>query len=155
MNDESSNSFEEAKPEPDPHVHPVNSFIDKMSLQFLLNKTHYQKYLAKTDPQLYAEKQDFLESCSRYRRPIVDMTDQLLDNPDCPHYSREVCDAFDKYAQTLIRYLEVKERSDNAQKAFHLDDADEDDTLFPETMNNTVVSTTAKTGTLDSFILRR
>jgi hypothetical protein len=154
LEDSSHNELPE-KPEPHIHVCEVNSFIDKISLEFLLNKTHYQKYLAKTDPQLYAEKQEFLESCSQYRRPIVDMTARLLDNPNHPHYSREVCDAFDKYAQTLIRYLEVKEKSDNAQKVFQLDDDDnEEDTLFPDTMNNPVVSR-PKTGTLDSFILRR
>jgi hypothetical protein len=154
--------------EPDHHIHPVNSFIDKISLEFLLNKTHYHKYLAKTDPQLYAEQQDFLESCSHYRRPILDMTAGLLENPKSTQYSREVCDAFDKYAQTLIRYLEVKERSDNAQKVFQLHDDDDDETLFPESMNHVVSSnptapkhsktgtkTSTKTGTLDAFVLRK
>jgi hypothetical protein len=152
LDDPSHNEMSE-KPEPHVHVREVNSFIDKISLQFLLNKTHYQKYLAKTDPQLYAEKQDFLESCSQYRRPIVDMTAKLLDNPDYPHYSREVCDAFDKYAQTLIRYLEVKEKSDSIQKNFDSDGSDED-MLFPD--DSTLKQPLQKCShTLDRFVLRK
>lgn len=145
----------------EPHIYPVNSFIDKMSLEFLLNKTHYQKYLAKTDPQLYAEQQEFLESCSQYRRPILDMTARLLENPKSTQYSREVCDAFDKYAQTMIRYLEVKEKSDSVQKIFNMDDdSDDNETLFPESMNHVVSSNSpapkhSRTGTLDAFVLRK
>jgi hypothetical protein len=139
---------------------PTNSFVDKITLELLLNKTHYQKYLCKTDPQLYAEKQEFLESCSRFRRPIVDMTTRLLENPNCNNYSREVCDAFDKYAQVLIRYLEIKEMSDQAQSVF--DNDDDDDTLFPESMNLITEKESSKkskpsnrSSTLDSFILRK
>jgi len=158
LDDPSHNEMPE-KPEPHVHVCEVNSFIDKISLEFLLNKTHYQKYLAKTDPQLYAEKQEFLESCSQYRRPIVDMTAKLLDNPDYPHYSREVCDAFDKYAQTLIRYLEVKEKSDSIQKNFDSDDGSDEDMLFPDDSRpnpNPLQKPLHKSSnTLDGFVLRK
>ena len=156
--DSSNNDMEDMKEIPEPHIHPVNSFIDKMSLQFLLNKTHYQKYLAKTDPQLYAEKQEFLESCSQYRRSIVDMTARLLDNPNYQYYSTEVCDAFDKYAQTLIRYLEVKERSDSIQKNFDSDGSDED-MLFPDDSrpnpNPSQKPLHKSSNTLDGFVSRK
>lgn len=152
--DSSQNDISETEVEnPGPPACQVNSFIDKISLQFLLNKTHYQKYLAKTDPQLYAEKQEFLESCSQYRRPIVDMTARLLDNPNCQHYSTEVCDAFDKYAQTLIRYLEVKEKSDSIQKNFDSDGSDED-MLFPDdSISKKPLQKSPHT--LDAFVLRK
>jgi hypothetical protein len=132
----------------------TNAYVDKLTLELLLNKTHYQKYLAKTDPQLYAEQQEFLGSCSRFRRQIVDMTARLLDDPKCSQYNSEVCDAFNKYAQTLIRYLEIKEMSDNAQKLFDSDSAEEDDMLFHESMNRPV-SRQNRRGTLDAFVLRR
>ena len=108
----------------------TNKAIDKITLELLLNKTHYAKYLAKTDPQLFAEYQEFLESCNHFHNPIVEITTQLLNNPKETQYGQSVSDAFDRYAKTLIRYLEVKEMSDNVQDS--LFDRDDEDTLFPE-----------------------
>jgi len=146
-------------------VDPTNAYVDKLTLELLLNKTHYQKYLAKSDPQIYAEQQEFLESCSRFRRLIIDMTARLLENPKNPQYNGEVCDAFNKYAQVLIRYLEIKEMSDQAQSVFDSDGSDDADILFPESMNSVVhpknnskpnkLHRSNRSSTLDDFILRK
>ena len=113
----------------------TNAFIDKITLELLLNKTHYQKYLSKTDPQKFAEYQEFLENCSKYRRSIIDITICLLNDPKTKQYSQEVGDAFDIYTKTLIRYLEVKERSDNIQETNHFTQDEDDDVLFPAIMD--------------------
>lgn len=110
------------------------SYIDQLSMEFLLNKTQYQKYLVKTDPQKFAEYQEFVEQCHRLRRPIVDMTARLLDNPKRTTYSQEVSDAFQKYAQVLIRYLEIKEMTEQIDEDNSREGSDED-TMFPESMN--------------------
>jgi hypothetical protein len=107
------------------------SYIDKLSMELLLNKTQYQKYLVKTDPQKYAEYQEFVENCHRLRRPIVDITARLLDNPKRNTYSEDVSEAFQKYAQILIRYLDIKEMTEQAED---LDGSDED-MMFPASMN--------------------
>jgi hypothetical protein len=69
-----------------------------------------------------------------------------------------VCDAFDKYAQTLIRYLEVKEKSDSIQKNFDSDGSDED-MLFPDdsTSNPKPLQKPLhkSSNTLDGFVLRK
>ena len=111
---------------------PSNKFVDQISLEFLLNKTQYQKYLKKTDPQKFTEIQEFSENCSRLSRPIMDMTMRLLQTPKTDKYSQEVQDAFDRYARILIRYIEMKEMTDQLQSEY---DNHDEDTLFPETMN--------------------
>lgn len=112
---------------------PSNKFIDKLSLEFLLNKTQYQKYLQKTDPQKFVEMQEFSENCSRLSRPIMDITMRLLQDPKTDRYSQEVQDAFHLYAGSLIRYLDIKEMTDQIQEEY-VDDDDEN-TLFPASMD--------------------
>jgi len=105
-----------------------NPSIDKLTMELLLNKTHYAKYLSKTDPQKHSEYQEFLGKLSTYREDILAMTETLLCNPK-KMYTNEVGQAFDNYVQTLIKYLEIEEMNKQGD--------DESDTLFaPTLMNN-------------------
>jgi len=115
---------------------PENKYIDDLTIQLLLNKTNYAKYLSKTDTQKYEEQQQFVLDCERFRGPILDMTKRMTQDPTLT-YSSEVYDAFNQYARILIRYLEVKERSDELQKEYDEgSDEDDSDVLFPSTMND-------------------
>jgi hypothetical protein len=114
---------------------PENKYIDDLTIQLLLNKTNYAKYLSKTDTQKYEEHQQFVLDCEQYRNPILDMTKHMMRDPTLS-YSSEVSDAFNQYARIIIRYLEVKERSDEQQKENgHGCSDEEEDVLFPSTMN--------------------
>jgi heptaprenylglyceryl phosphate synthase len=107
-----------------------NPSIDKLTMELLLNKTHYAKYLSKTDPQKHSEYQEFLGKLSTYREDILTMTETLLVNPK-KMYTNEVGQAFDNYVQVLIKYLEIEEmnkESDNIN--------DDPDTLFAPTLMN-------------------
>ena len=106
-----------------------NPSIDKLTMELLLNKTHYAKYLSKTDPQKHSEYQEFLGKLSTYREDILTMTETLLVNPK-KMYTNEVGQAFDNYVQTLIKYLEIEEMNKEA-------DNDDPDTLFSPTLMNT------------------
>jgi hypothetical protein len=102
---------------------PSNVYVDKVTLELLLNRTNYQKYLSKSDPQKHAEHQEFLSKTAEFRDEILEMTTELLDNPK-KMYTNEVGDAFDQYVQTLIKYLEI-------EKANTLTEDADDDVLFP------------------------
>ena len=109
--------------------------MDQLTMSLLLNKTQYHKYLAKTDAQKHAEYCEFLEGCSLRREQIVDTTVNLLDNnnknKEINKYSQEVQNAFNEYAKTVIRYLEIQESMNSRYK-----DKDEDeDMMFPPSMN--------------------
>lgn len=108
---------------------PRNSHsIDKLTMELLLNKTHYAKYLSKTDPQKHNEYQEFLGKLSTYREDILTMTETLLCNPK-KMYTNEVGQAFDNYVQTLIKYLEIEEMNKESGN-------DDPDTLFTPTLMN-------------------
>jgi hypothetical protein len=85
---------------------PTNAFIDKITLELLLNKTSYQKYLSKTDPQKHSERQEFLYKVDKYQDSILSITADLISDTK-KQYTIEVSEAFDTYAQTLIKYLEI------------------------------------------------
>lgn len=106
-----------------------NPSIDKLTMELLLNKTHYAKYLSKTDPQRHSEYQEFLGKLSTYREDILTMTETLLCNPK-KMYTNEVGEAFDNYVQVLIKYLEIEEMNKEP-------DTDDPDTLFASTLMNT------------------
>jgi heptaprenylglyceryl phosphate synthase len=105
-----------------------NPSIDKLTMELLLNKTHYAKYLSKTDPQKHSEYQEFLGKLSTYREDILTMTETLLCNPK-KMYTNEVGQAFDNYVQTLIKYLEIEEMNKESVN-------DDPDTLFAPTLMN-------------------
>jgi hypothetical protein len=107
-----------------------NPSIDKLTMELLLNKTHYAKYLSKTDPQKHSEYQEFLGKLSTYREDILTMTETLLCNPK-KMYTNEVGDAFDNYVQVLIKYLEIEEMNKEVEIS-----KDDPDTLFSPTLMN-------------------
>jgi hypothetical protein len=107
-----------------------NPSIDKLTMELLLNKTHYAKYLSKTDPQKHSEYQEFLGKLSTYREDILSMTETLLVNPK-KMYTNEVGQAFDNYVQTLIKFLEIEEMNKDSDNG-----NDESDTLFAPTLMN-------------------
>jgi len=106
-----------------------NKRIDQLTLELLINKTQYEKYLAKSEPQKWSEKQAFLANCEKYYNPIMKITSQYLKDPDT-QLGIDVDNAFSNYAQCIIRHLEIKELA-NAN-IDNIDEVDED-ILFPDT----------------------
>lgn len=113
--------------------------IDQLTMELLLNKTQYQKYLAKTDAQKHAEYCEFLDNCSKYRQSILTMTTDLLDKGcESNLYSQEVQTAFEEYTKTIIRFLEIQNAINSRwsnQRGYQDEDEDED-VMFPPSMNS-------------------
>jgi len=63
-------------------MQPPSQDIDKLTLELLINKNQYKKYLSKTDPEKFKTNQEHLEKINKYRGKIMTMFSQLLDNPD-------------------------------------------------------------------------
>jgi len=105
------------------HIKPPTSFVDKITLELLLNKGTYQKYLSKTDPEKHQYYQEFLKNIEKFRTNILEMTEELLENPKL-QYTNEISETFDAYIQALIKYLEIEAESEKHT-------GDNDDILFP------------------------
>ena len=82
--------------------------IDKMTLEFLTNKTQYQRYLSKIDPKKNKEHLDYLSAVQNYRRKILDMTCDFLDDPD-KMVTLEINEGVEAYFKTMIKYFEIRD----------------------------------------------
>ena len=85
-----------------------NEFVDKVTLEFLMNKKQFKKYVAKTDPDRHEEIEKHLFNVAKYKPAILRMTTDLLDDPE-KQVNLVVNDAFDEYVRTMIRYFQTKE----------------------------------------------
>jgi hypothetical protein len=79
--------------------------LDKLTLELLMNKTNYKKYIEKTDPKKFDERQNFLARVRKYRGRILSLTEDYLENPDI-QITLDMNQAFDDYMRSAIRYLE-------------------------------------------------
>jgi hypothetical protein len=108
----------------DESVKPItNEFIDKVTLELLMNKNHYNRYLSQTDPKKHQEHLNHLEKIRKYRNKIINTTTDFLNNPE-HQITTEVNEAFDHYVRTLIRHFECKEMEN------HEESSQDEDTLF-------------------------
>jgi len=88
--------------------------IDKVTLEFLMNKNQYKKYISKTDLSKHIQNETFLKKIYNYKNKILELTNKLLDDPEL-QITLDVNECFDIYVKSLIRYFEMKEmeNSDN------------------------------------------
>lgn len=121
-----------APPSPSP---PHNSAdIDKLTLELLVNKRKYKKYLAKTDPRKYVEIERNVEKYNKYKRDIQTLTHQLLEQNQYVHssdvcISKEISDVFDTYIHLCVAHFEKLEQmvDAEAEPQYHDGDAEADD----------------------------
>jgi hypothetical protein len=113
-----------------------NAFIDKLTLELLMNRNHYNRYISQTNPQKFREHQEHLQNLEKYRDSILEITESLLADPD-RQITTEVNNEFDVYVKTLIRYFHMKElenncNNNNGSSKYVSTEEDSEDTLFGE-----------------------
>ena len=107
--------------------------IDKVTLEFLMNKTQYKKYVLKTNPTKHIQNEIYLNKVYNYKTQILEMTKDLLKNPES-QITLDVNESFENYMKTLIRYFETKEmeKSDNDTMFEKIDDSSNKDDIVRE-----------------------
>lgn len=103
-----------------------NNFVDDVTLKFLMNKNHYHRYLSHSDPKKHAELEDYYSNIRKYKRDIMSLTNDLIENPK-KQINTEINDIFEAFMKSLIKYFKYKE-IENAG-------SDEEDMLFGYSMN--------------------
>lgn len=101
-----------------------NEMIDKLTLELLMNKSHYKRYIANTDPTKHAEMVKHNALITKYKYKIMNITNDMLSNPS-KQITTSVNEAFNGYVKTLIQYFQMKELENKSNE--HSDD---DDVLF-------------------------
>jgi hypothetical protein len=140
--------------EPDVPDYSDNKHVDELTMKLLSNKTNYAKYLSMTDERKHEAREQFMKDCIDHKSNILSMTRNMCNGKD-NEYGSDVTESFEKYAQTLIRYLEVKESSDKAQREYEdTNDTSDEDVMFPSSIDEKRTKPKYKRNpfTLDHFI---
>ena len=98
--------------------------VDKITLELLMNKSQYNKYLSIKDPSKYEEVQQHLEKVAKYRDRIIQITDEYCENHNTQN-SIELDEAFSNYLKSCIKFIEMKELEEQPKY-----ERDIEDTLF-------------------------
>ena len=133
-----------------------NKFIDEITMKLLTNKTNYAKYLYKTDSDKYEEQLQFAVDCKIFYKDIISLTKDMCECKD-NSYGSDVNESFNNYARTLIRYLEVKQKSEEIQREYHDNEIINEEEPFPSQTesDNEEEKTSYHTGTLDMFVRKK
>lgn len=107
----------------------INPEIDKITLELFMNKKKYKKYVEKTDPKRYSELQIYYAELQKYRGTILNMTDDLLENPDM-QITSEISELFETYTRSIIHYLKNKELEKMCEHEALYRQEDSDDIMF-------------------------
>ena len=128
--------------------------VDKITLELLMNKNTYNRYIEKTDSSKHKEQQKFRDNIKKYKSRMLSMTIKHLDEPDF-QVNNELSDMIDEYARTFIKYFEMNNLEISS---FYNNEKsqDEDDTLFGnmdsnnEFITNDISSVVAENGSISS-----
>jgi hypothetical protein len=89
-------------------VQSTMSSTDKLSLELLMNKSHYRKYIENNDSQRHDEHQEYIYELNKYKRDIIKMTTLLLEEPDT-QISVTINELFNEYTKEIIQYSKHKD----------------------------------------------
>jgi hypothetical protein len=130
--------------------------FDELTVKLFSNKTNYAKYLAMTDERKHEEQQQFMKDCIEHKSNILVLTRKMC-NGEENEYGSDVTESFEIYARKLIRYLEVKQCSDEAQKEYEcLNDSIDENVMFPSSIDNVRKKTKYKqSGTTMDYFKRK
>ena len=86
----------------------TSQYIDRITLELLINKNQYNKYIANADPEKHKRITEFSEKLAKYGDKIISITEEYCSNPKVQK-TTEMDEMFVNYAKTCFRYLEMKE----------------------------------------------
>ena len=109
-----------------------NKFVDKLTLELLMNKNHYQRYISQSNPKRYTEIQEYHKNIELYREQIDSLTNSMLNDPQ-KQITTDVNESFENYMKTLIKYFQMKKLE--GVSSYGGDDNDDDDILFGNVSN--------------------
>lgn len=109
----------------------TNSFVDQITLELLMNKSQYHKFISKNNPDEFNKIQNQYDEISDYKDSILELTEELLTNR-YKSVSTEVNDLFEGYVKAVINHFKMKQIE--AKNNYNKCNEDEVDTIF-ENMN--------------------
>lgn len=112
--------------------------IDQLTLELLMNKRQYRKYLEKTNPDEYEKRREGYDRFLKYKGKISHLMNELLNDYSVSGNSEhlgnvDIQDSFQQFLQNCIYFFETKdfENTENFGK-----DQDTDELFLPKHMQS-------------------
>ena len=131
--DSTENTLDEDNNDLDNHVN--NTDMDELTLALLMNKNHYRKYVAQTNPEQAILNNQTINDIHKYRNRILKITSDMIDSPDV-QISTDINQIFNTYTKHLIRHFKMKDDERHHNNQYN----EEDDTLFVNMNDDTDTS---------------
>jgi len=110
--------------------------IDKLTLELLMNKNTYSRYIEKTDPNKHNEEQEFRKKINKYKSRMLSLTMKYLNDPNF-QINHEMNEMFLNYSKTMIKYFEM---NDLEVSCFYSNEKVDDDTMFANIDNDITIT---------------
>lgn len=114
-----------------PNSHDSKQFIDQLTMEYMMNRQHYKKYLAKTDPNKFQETQHKTQLVKMYQEDMQEMVNDLLSDfiarGNFTKYTNEVNRCFETFMNACLSYFEEHPPPSQCQYE------EDDDVLFGTT----------------------
>ena len=104
-----------------------NEYVDKITLELLMNKPHYNKYLETTNPQMFEKKQAHIAEVKKYKSLIMDIIEGEFNHHkmnNVPERTKEISESFNDLIKHCIKYIKSKETE--TKNPFNQIEPDED-----------------------------
>ena len=123
---------------------PAQPSIDKITMELMMNRSHYKKYLLKQDPQKFQEVQEYTDKIHKYSDHIESLfTELLIDSMKInvtEKHTHALNDSFREFVKSCIQHFELKELERTDDPTSSSASIDDTDVLF-DTINDTPSST--------------
>lgn len=82
--------------------------IDKITLELLMNKNSYNRYVEQTDPDAYEKYQKFRNKVHKYKSKILSCTENYLDDENYS-LTTEMDTMMNDFIRCFVKHFEIKE----------------------------------------------
>ena len=96
--------------------------IDKITLELLMNKNSYNRYIEQTHPDAYEKHQKFRNNVEKYKSRILSCTKNYLDDENYS-LTTEMDTMMNDFIHCFVKHFEIKELESEEREP-------EDDVLF-------------------------
>jgi len=116
-----------------PHSHKTpteftnSALVDKITMEYMMNKHHYKKYLSKTNNIKYEETKQQIQKVQKYQEYIAKIVQELIKDfieyGSFTKYNTDINHFFESFMISSIRYLDENPHD-------YMVNDDDDDTMF-------------------------
>ena len=108
----------------------TNEYINKITIELLMSKPKYSKYLESKDPQNTEKQTQYKNEVHKYRTVIKSIVEEELNNISSGHNGRsqEIKNLFNNFAKECIKYIKMTELK--IENPLNHTNSDDDETMF-------------------------